>query len=108
MVSGTELAQVEQTLFLVSAGYSGVILADCARDAEADAGYAEWALQTMKSKRSESFSFNTIGTSGEKEKQTFEGKWDSRAAKRDPTAWAKWKKYKKSRDYQIRATVWGA
>jgi hypothetical protein len=28
-------------------------------------------------------------------------------AKADPDAYAKWQKYKKSKDYQIRAQVWG-
>ena len=30
------------------------------------------------------------------------------AARQDPRAWEGWGRYKKTRDYQIRAQIWGA
>ena len=39
------------------------------------------------------------------EKETKEGKWSRQYRERDPAEWSKWEKYRKTRDYQIRATV---
>jgi hypothetical protein len=52
----------------------------------------------------QSFSCNPCGPPARR----FRARWSADAARQDPRAWEGWSRYKKTRDYQIRAQIWGA
>mmetsp|Transcript_7471 Transcript_7471/g.25479 ORF Transcript_7471/g.25479 Transcript_7471/m.25479 type:complete len:201 (+) Transcript_7471:525-1127(+) len=100
-----DCAELEQAAASKIVGYDGVVISQAARSV-GDVEYVEWILSNLTSKRSKAVEFSI--QEFKKRHPTITERWDADCAQRDPTSWKKWKQYKKTRDYQIRAQIWGA
>ena len=100
---GSELGQIKA---LERSGFNAAILLMEAQS-EDEEGYVRWALEQVQSKKSASIAFpqDFVRLKGGEDRPA--ERWATRQAKHDPVATARWREYKKSRDYQIKCQVWG-
>ncbi|KAJ1492643.1 hypothetical protein T484DRAFT_1930813 [Baffinella frigidus] len=102
-----ECQELDDIALFHAAGFNAVMMERGATRVE-EAAYLSWLLSSVRSRKSGSFGFEALGINFEDRHETIVERWGRWQQKREPLAWEGWKKFKKTRQYQYIATIWGA